>query len=130
MNDCAICDYAKAHGWWGPLAKNGTHCSTCHRTWQARGQAHCTVCHEHFASNGVANYHWGSGKSAKSPAYGAKHLDPHELPTLIQDANGVWHGADKRPGDFHGTHINGTGDAETADGAPEDVYESSEEVVS
>jgi hypothetical protein len=58
--------------------------------------AHCC---EHFATNGVANLHWGGGKSTGAPSYHAKHLDPHNVPALIQDAKGVWHGAIKMPGD-------------------------------
>lgn len=69
----------------------------------ARVQVHCSVCHEQFASYGVANLHWGSGKSNKAPAYSAQHLDPATVPALAQDEKGVWHMAAKRPADLPGS---------------------------
>jgi len=77
-----------------------TTCGHCGRKWRSMAQAHCravmpdgSFCCEHFATNGIANLHWGSGKSSGAPSYNAKHLDPHYVSALIQDAGGVWHAA-------------------------------------
>ena len=56
-----------------------------------------THCCEHFVTNGVANRHWGTGKNDGAPSYNAKHLDPHNVPSLEQDEKGVWHIAGNRP---------------------------------
>jgi hypothetical protein len=87
---CPICAYADAHGWWGPNHR-GTHCRKCHRSWTAKGATHCSVCWEHFATDGTAQLHW-AGRG-----YGAQHLDPRVVLTLVQDGDAVWHMAGKRP---------------------------------
>ncbi len=118
MSACPICDYAEEHGWWGPTMHGKTHCARCHRTWTSRTQAHCPVCCEQFASNGVANYHWGSGKSGKAPAYDARHLNASEVPKLALDERGVWHTAEAMP--MHWIRSGErTGKAETASQTPQ-----------
>jgi hypothetical protein len=119
---CAICEYAHKHGWWGPGFR-GTHCRKCHLSWTSRSQAHCPVCCQQFASNGVANYHWGTGKSGNAPAYDAKHLNPHGVPALAQDARGVWHMAEKDPRDHRRTHAGGSEIAEESVSAREALFE-------
>jgi len=107
---CEVCAYAAKHVWYGP-GFVGSHCRYCHRNWKSKIQAHCVAhvgdgrCCEHFVSNGVANFHWGSGKSNKAPAYDAKHLDPHKVAALAQDDKGVWHLSAKRPGHLPQGHL-------------------------
>jgi hypothetical protein len=81
------------------------------------------VCCQQFASNGVANYHWGTGKSGNAPAYDAKHLNPHGVPALAQDARGVWHMAEKDPRDHRRTHAGGSEIAEESVSAREALFE-------
>jgi hypothetical protein len=119
---CALCDYADEHGWWGPGFK-GAHCRRCHLSWTSRSQAHCRVCCGQFASNGVANFHWGSGKSGNAPAYNAKHLDPLEVPALAQDERDVWHMAEKDPRDHRRTRPGGSETAEGFASAREAILE-------
>jgi hypothetical protein len=87
---CSVCAYAASHGWWGPNHR-GTHCRMCHRSWTAKRAAHCPVCCEHFATDATAQLHWAGG------SYGARHLDPRAVPSLVQDCDGVWHMAGSRP---------------------------------
>jgi len=88
---CVVCAYARRHGAWPPDHR-GTHCKRCHRSWTARGQAHCTVCCAHFSSDGTARLHW-----ANRDGRGSRHLDPQEVPGLVQNADGVWHRAGQHP---------------------------------
>ena len=83
---CSVCAHADAHGSW-PTDHVGTHCRECHRSWTAKGAAHCPVCCGHFAADATAQLHW----------VGGRHVDPRAVSRLIQDADGVWHMAGKRP---------------------------------
>jgi len=85
--NCTICEFADAHGWWGPTMSGKTHCLTCHTTWGGTARAHCTVCHQTFASNGVADKHWRK----------AGHVHPSEIVDFWQDEEGFWHYGGKRP---------------------------------
>lgn len=56
--DCTVCDYAQAHGDWGPDIKpDKTHCSRCHRSWRSYREAHCVVCCRHFINSNAADAH-------------------------------------------------------------------------
>ena len=78
---CETCDFAAAHGWWGPEMTGKTHCQSCHATWGGMTTAHCTSCHQTFASNGVADKHWLK----------RGHVHPSEIDGFWQTENGRWH---------------------------------------
>lgn len=85
---CGTCEYAQAHGWWGPTMAGRTHCRRCHKSWGGTAHAHCTVCCETFASDGVAQHHWKTNG----------HVHPSEIAAFWQDTDGFWHHGPKRPG--------------------------------
>lgn len=100
--NCAICEYAHAHGWLGRDHK-GAHCRGCHLSWTAPGAAHCTQCHAHFTASSTFDLHWCDGRGAKHRAWcdgdhhdaardewAPKHGDVTLVPGLIQKSTGSW----------------------------------------
>ena len=111
--ECPICDYAEAHGWWGPTMRGKTHCSTCHATWGGTSRAHCKLCHETFASYGVSDHHWRPPAKRKP----AEHVHPSLVEGYWADEGGFWHYGPRRDAEslLSATERVQTGDLEDAE---------------
>lgn len=93
MTDCAVCDHADQHRWWG---QSVTHCRKCHRSWTGLREIHCAGCCEHFSTPDNLDLHKTPNGGCTNPGQVVAKSGQLKLRTKTGPNGLTWVSADSR----------------------------------